>query len=59
MMFLVRHPMVFIFLDLFVRVSSRVDDFNTRNKVKLLKQGNWLATSGGRVPVVAICVLHT
>ena len=59
MMFLVRHPMVFIFLDLFVRVSSHGDDFNTRNKVKLPKQGYWLGTSGGRVPVVAICVLHT
>ena len=36
-MFLVRHPMVFI-----ARVSSHVDDFNTRNKVltaKLLRQG--------------------
>ena len=43
-MFIVRHPMVFIFLSLFDfhRVSSHVDDFNTRNKVltaKLLKQG--------------------
>ena len=55
-MFLVRHPMVFIFLSLFdlfegvyisqlirfARVSSHVDDFNTRNKVltaKLLRQG--------------------
>ena len=48
-MFLVRHPMVFIFLNLFdllecpvARVSSHVDDFNTRNKVltaKLLRQG--------------------
>ena len=37
-MFLVRHPMVFIF----ARVSSHVDDFDTRNKVltaKLLRQG--------------------
>ena len=33
-MFLVRHPMVFILLFIrFARVSSRVDDFNTRNKV--------------------------
>ena len=42
-MFLVRHPMVFIFLKLirFARVSSHVDDFNTRNKgltAKLLRQ---------------------
>ena len=40
-MFLVRHPMVFIFR--FARVSSHVDDFNTRNKVlraKLLRQGH-------------------
>ena len=34
-MLLVRHPMVFIFLSLFdfARVSSHVDDFNTRSKV--------------------------
>ena len=45
-MFLVRHPMVFIFYISqhirFARVSSHVDDFNTRNKVltaELLKQG--------------------
>ena len=43
-MFLVRHPMVFIFLNLFdlLGVSSHVDDFNTRKKVltaKLLRQG--------------------
>ena len=43
-MFLARHPMVFIFLNLFdfARVSSHVDDFNTRNKVltaKLLRKG--------------------
>ena len=43
-MFLVRHPMVFIFLNLFnfARVYSHVDDFNTRNKVStanLLRQG--------------------
>ena len=34
--------MVFIFLNLFARVSSHVDAFNTRNKVltaKLLRQG--------------------
>ena len=42
--FLVRQPMVFIFLNLFdfARVSSHVDDFNTRNTVltaKLLRQG--------------------
>ena len=39
-MFLVRHPMVLIFLNLYF--SSHVDDFNTRNKVltaKLLRQG--------------------
>ena len=46
-MFLVRHPMVFIFLNLFdlliyIKVSSHVDDFNTLNKVltaKLVRQG--------------------
>ena len=43
-MFLVRHPMVFIFLNLFemLECKSHVDDFNSRNKVlttKLLKQG--------------------
>ena len=42
-MFLVRHPMVFIFqLIRFARVSSHVDDFNIRNKVliaRLLRQG--------------------
>ena len=42
-MFLVRHPMVFIFLNLFdLLESSHVDDFNTRNTVltaKLLRQG--------------------
>ena len=48
-MFLARHPMAYIFLNLFdllecpfARVSSHVDDFNTRNKVltaKLLRQG--------------------
>ena len=42
-MFLVRHPIVLIFLNLFdiAGVSSHVDDFNTRNKVltaKLLRQ---------------------
>ena len=42
-MFFVRHSMVFIILNLFdlLRVSSHVDDFNTRNKVltaKLLRQ---------------------
>ena len=38
-MFLVRHPMVFIFSQLigFSRVSSHVDDFNTRNKVLTAK----------------------
>ena len=44
-MFLVRHPMVFIFFQLirFARVSSHVDDLNTRNEVfaaKLLRRGN-------------------
>ena len=41
-MFLIRHPLVFIFLNLFARVSSHVDDFNNRNKVltaKLPRQG--------------------
>ena len=44
-MFLARHPMVFIFFNLFdllARVSSHVDDFNTRNTVltaKLLRRG--------------------
>ena len=43
-MFLVRHPMVFIFLNLirFARVSSHVDDFNICNMVlttKPLRQG--------------------
>ena len=43
-MFLVRHPMVFIFLSLYdlLECPSHVDDFNTRNKVlteKLLRQG--------------------
>ena len=44
-MFLVRHPMVFKHISQlmrFARVSSHVDDFNTRNKVltaKLLGQG--------------------
>ena len=44
-MFLVRHPMVFIFLNLSDMLEcpvSHVDDFNTRNKVltaKLLRQG--------------------
>ena len=39
--FLVRHPIVLIFLS-FARVSGHVNDFNTRNKVlttKLLKKG--------------------
>ena len=39
--FLVRHPIVFIFLS-FARMSGPVNDFNTRNKVlttKLHKQG--------------------
>ena len=44
MMFLLRHPMVFIFLIFFrfARVSSQVDDLNTCNKVltaKILRQG--------------------
>ena len=34
-MLLIRHPMVFI---RFARVSSHVDDFNTRNKVLTAKQ---------------------
>ena len=42
-MFLVRHPMVFIFLNLFdLLESTHVDDFNTRNKAltsKLHRQG--------------------
>ena len=43
-MFLVRHPMVLYISQLirFARVSSHVDDFNTRNKIltaKLLRQG--------------------
>ena len=39
MMFLVRYPMVFIFLNLFdfARVSSHIDDFNTRNNVLTVK----------------------
>ena len=41
-MFLVRHPMVFIFLNLFVLLECTVNDLNTRNTVltaKLLRQG--------------------
>ena len=41
MMFLVRHPMVFVFLNLFDLLESSVmlmvDDFNTRDKVLAAK----------------------
>ena len=40
--FLVRHPVVFIFLNLFDLLGCPVDDFYTRNKIltaKLLRQG--------------------
>ena len=41
-MFLAPLPIVYIFLSLFARVCSNVDDFNNRNlflTAKLLKQG--------------------